>query len=44
MRLTMERPGVGGTDRVSASRPRSVRVPVALRPYLGGREFIEPVK
>ena len=22
----------------------SVRVPVALRPYLGGREFIEPVK
>ena len=22
----------------------SVRIPEALRPYLGGREFIEPVK
>ena len=29
MRLTIERPGVGGMDKVIASNPRSVRVPVA---------------
>ena len=29
MRLTIEWPGVGGNDSVTASSPRTVRVPVA---------------
>ena len=31
-RRTMEAPGVGGRQSVSASMPRTVRVPVAMSP------------